>query len=271
MPRFPHFSERVQKITGSVFETFRSKMISQGDALIKLHIGDTNWLAKYDLPLPDDIDDRYPGFNQYCDTFGIQQFRQLLAAKLQQDNGIAADEQHILVTAGSTNALSASTMTLVNPGEAVMILTPAWPFFFGMVDVAGGAGIQVPFYTELFKNPQLDIVDTLERYLTPETVALYINTPNNPSGKVMNAEQLEQVAQFARRHDLWVISDEAYDGLTFDGLQHISVATFPDMFERTVSIFTFSKTFMFAGLRLGYAVCAGEVVSQVNKIMVHQL
>lgn len=111
----------------------------------------------------------------------------------------------------------------------------------------------------------------MSRFVTPKTVMLYLNTPNNPSGKVLNQNQLQQIADFAKKHNLWVISDEAYDGLTFDGRPHISIATLPEMFERTLSVFTFSKAFMFAGLRLGYVVANSEAIKNLNKAMVHQL
>jgi len=151
------------------------------------------------------------------------------------------------------------------------VLTPAWPFFFGMVRVAGGNVIEIPFYTVLFEQPELDVRDYLKKFITPKTVMLYLNTPNNPSGKVLTRPQLEQVAEFAREHNLWLISDEAYDGLTFDEVPHISIASFPNMFDRTLSVFTFSKSFMFAGLRLGYVVADESVVKNLNKIMVHEL
>jgi aspartate/methionine/tyrosine aminotransferase len=102
-------------------------------------------------------------------------------------------------------------------------------------------------------------------------VAIYLNSPNNPSGKVLSFDQLAEVAGFARAHDLWLISDEAYDGMTYDGREHISPASFHDTLERSVSVFTFSKVYMFAGLRLGYAVAAPDVIRAINKAMVHQL
>lgn len=271
MPKFPALSSRVDQITGSVFEKYRAKIAAQGDHLVKLHIGDTYLSTKYPLPLDPAFSEKHRDNNRYPNTFGIDPLREVLVEKLQTDNHLAAGKEHILVTNGATNALSISVMALVESGEEVLILTPAWPFFFGMVKLAGGQIIEVPFYTRLFTHPEMDIQAYLQRYLTPRTVLLYVNTPNNPSGKVLNEEHLRQIAEFARTHNLWIISDEAYDGLTFDALPHISVASFPEMFEQTLSIFTFSKSFMFAGLRLGYVVTNEAVAKNLNKIMVHQL
>ena len=271
MPQFPNFAKRVDEITGSVFEKYAPKMAAQGKNLVKLHIGDTYLSPKYPLPIDSSFYEKHQHFNQYCNTFGIHSLREALAEKLQTDNQLQLEKENILITNGATNALSISMMALIEPGDEVIILTPAWPFFFGMVKVAGGQIIEVPIYTKLFDDPQLDIVDYLRKFISTRTAAIYLNTPNNPSGKVLNQEQLEQIAAVSKKHNLWLISDEAYDGLTFDNLPHISIACFPNMFERTLSIFTFSKSFMFAGLRLGFVAASEQAVKNLNKMMVHQL
>ncbi len=271
MPKFPNFAKRVAEITGSVFEKYAPKMAEQGKNLIKLHIGDTYLPPGYALPIDASFQDGHSHFNQYCNTFGIVSLREALTEKLQIDNQLQLHQENILITNGATNALSISMMALIEPGDEVLILTPAWPFFFGMVKVAGGQIVETPIYTKLYHEPELNIADYLAKYVTSKTAAIYLNTPNNPSGKVLNREQLEQIAAIAEKHDLWLISDEAYDGLTFDNLPHISIAGFPNMFERTLSIFTFSKSFMFAGLRLGFAAGSKQAVKNLNKMMVHQL
>jgi len=269
MPRFPRFAERSERITGSVYEKFRPRMAAAGDGLVGLHIGDAYPLPPYELPIDPAFAQAHPGFHRYCDTFGVESLRDTIVAKLGEDNAIPASRENVLVTAGATNALSSTVQTLVDPGDDVMLLSPYWPFFRGMVRAAGANAIEVPFYTRLYDDP--DVVAMLEAHLTPKTSALYLNSPNNPSGKVLTREQLEAIARFVRSNDLWLISDEAYDGMTFDGHAHVSSASLVGMFERTVSVFTFSKVFMFAGLRLGYAVAEASVVRAINKAMVHQL
>ncbi len=271
MPKYPDFSKRVSLITGSVFEKYRAKMAAQGENLIKLHIGDTYLPPQFDLPISSSELGEMPAYNRYCNTFGLDSLRTVLAEKLKSDNDLQVVGDNILMTCGATNALSISMMSLIDSGDEVLILTPAWPFFFGMVNVAGGKTIEVPFYARLFHEPDLQIQDYLEQFLSKKTVAIYVNTPNNPSGKVLNRKQLLAIADFAKSHRLWLISDEAYDGLTFDDCPHVSVASLPGMFEQTITIFTFSKSFMFAGLRLGYAVADTSVIQNLNKMMVHQL
>ncbi|NOX37726.1 MAG: pyridoxal phosphate-dependent aminotransferase [Calditrichaeota bacterium] len=271
MPRFPQTADRIQHLEGSVFEKFREKMKAQGDKLVRLHIGDTYLQPVYSLPINSSFMEQHRMFHRYCHTYGIDRIRKALVTKLQEDNHLPVSVDNILLTSGATNALSIAVHTLVNPGEDVLVLTPAWPFFFGMVNMAGAKVIEVPFYTRLFHNPDFSISEYLARYLTPQTVAIYVNTPNNPSGKVLDAQQLQQIGEFARQHRLWIISDEAYDGLTYDGRPHISIGQLPGLFDQTLTVFTFSKIFMFAGLRLGYLVASSEMIHACNRTLVHQL
>lgn len=272
MPRYPDFAARSARLTGSVYEKFKPRMAAQGDRLVALHIGDSYAPPPYPLPIDATYLHDHPHANRYCDTFGIAPLRDELAAKLRADNHLNVQRDHVLVTCGATNALCATIQTLVDPGDDVMLLSPHWPFVRGMVRAAGGGVIDVPFYTELDNgNPRAQTSALIERALTRETVAIYLNSPNNPSGRVLTRDQLVAVAGFARANHLWLISDEAYDGMTYDGRAHVSPASFDGMLERTISTFTFSKVYMFAGLRLGYAVAASEVIKAINKAMVHQL
>ncbi len=271
MPKYPNFASRVKQMTGSAFEKYAPRIREQGEAMVRLHIGDTHIPTSYPLPVSEKMLTLHPDHNRYCNTFGIDSLRDALAEKLQERNSLRVERDNILITTGATNALNISMMSLVEPGESVLVLTPAWPLFFGMVKVAGGEILEAPFYTKLTETPDMDIPAYLEQFITENTVAIYINTPNNPSGKVLTQTQIKQLAEFAQTKNLWIISDEAYDGLTFNGLSHISIASLPGMFDRTLSTFTFSKSFMFAGLRLGYLVANPTVIAETNKIMVHQI
>lgn len=271
MPKFPEFADRLKYITGSVFEKYQSKMKHMGNDLVKLHIGDTYLSPPYSIPIDSSFIDNNNGFNRYCNTFGFDPLREALSEKVKTDNQLNTKFRNIMMTCGATNALNISCQNLIDPGEDVLILTPFWPFFKGMVSIAGGNKIEVPFYTLLFQQPNLDIRDYLQSFITTKTVALYLNTPNNPSGKVLSRDQLEQIAEFAQKNNLWIISDEAYDGMTYDNHHHISIGSFSGMFNQTISIFTFSKVFMFSGLRLGYVAADESAIINLNKVMVHQL
>ncbi len=271
MPRFPDFSARVDCIGGSVFERFRDQMARHGDGLLKLQIGDTYLPPEYPLPLAADFLGDHADFNRYCNTFGIAPLRAAVLEKVREDNGLPAGPKHVLLTAGAANALNVAAMGLLQPDDEILVCTPAWPFFFGMARVAGARVAEVPLYMRLYAQPHLDVAELLEQHRTPRTVALYVNSPNNPSGKVLERAHLEQIAAFARQHALWVISDEAYDGLTFDGRPTHSIGSLPGLFEQTLSIFSFSKTYMSAGLRLGYVVGNETAIRTLNKLMIHEL
>lgn len=271
MPKFPEFAERTKNVGGSVFEKFRPKMRQMEGNLVKLHIGDTYLAPPYSIPIDPVFIENNEGFNRYCDTFGIFALREALSEKVNTDNQLLADPDQILMTCGATNALNTAVQTLVNPGEDVIVLTPTWPFFKGMVTIASGKVIEAPLYVRLYPEPGLDILGFLESLRTSKTVAIYLNTPNNPSGKVLNLDQLRQIADFAQKNRLWIISDEAYDGMTYDNHDHISIGSLSGMYNQTISIFTFSKVFMFSGLRLGYIVTDATTVKNLNKMMVHQL
>ena len=271
MPKFPEFSFRLNELSGSVFEKFLPKMREKGDALVKLHIGDSYLPPPYALPLAKDFLQQHPTFNRYCNTFGVAELRRVIAEKVSADNGIDATPDNIMMTAGASNALVVTMLSLVNPGEEVLVLTPCWPFFPGMVKLAGGVVKEVPCYNRLYDNPDLSLAALLKAHLTDRTVAVYLNSPNNPSGKVLNRSQLQEIADFVKTNRLWLVSDEAYDGMTYDEHQHISIAGLPGMRAQTISIFTFSKVFMFAGLRLGYIAAEAHHLRQMNKALVHLL
>jgi N-succinyldiaminopimelate aminotransferase len=271
VPKFPSYSHKLSRIKGAVFEKYRNKMVDFGSGLVRLHIGDSYMPPIYPLPIDKNFLNEHPDYNRYGNTFGIEPLRDVLTNKLAQDNQLKVSIDNILVTTGATNALSAAVHSLLEPEEEILVLTPCWPIFPGIIHSAQANIIEVPFYVHLYENPDMDIKEHLNKYLSMKTVAIYLNTPNNPSGKVVSLEQLSQIAEFARLNKLWIISDEAYDGLTFDGYDHVSIATLPEMFHQTVSVFTFSKIFMFAGLRLGYAVGSNETITNLNKIMVHQI
>lgn len=271
MPKFPKLAARVADIPGSVYERFGKRLKAQGKNLIKLHIGDTYQHPLYPLPIDASFKNSHPDFNRYVNTYGIHGLRIALAEKVSEDNGLTATRDNILITGGAVNALNIAMMSLIDPGDEVLVLTPCWPFFPGIVKLVGGRVTELPFYTDLYQPATGDVTANWDAYLTPRTAALYLNTPNNPSGKVLRREHLEQIARWVSRHNLWLISDEAYDGLTFDGHRHISIGSLSGMAERTVSVFTFSKIFMFAGLRVGYLVADQNFMPAFNKVLVHQI
>jgi aspartate aminotransferase len=185
----------------------------------------------------------------YLQTTGVPRLRELIAAKLRDKNGIPVDDpEHVLVTNGGIHGLYMLCHALLEPGDEVLVPDPEWPPAAGNVLLAKGVPVAVPLYES--KGWRYDL-DELASKITPRTRVLYLNSPSNPTGGVLGRADLEAVAAIAREHDLWVISDEAYEDVVFEG-EHVSLASLPGMYDRTIPLYTFSKSYAMTGLRLGY-------------------
>jgi aspartate aminotransferase len=185
----------------------------------------------------------------YLPTAGVPRLKQLLAEKLRKKNQIPiASDEEVVPTNGGTHAIWAVMHALFEPGDEVIVSDPEWPPTMAIAVAAGAVPVGVPLHESL--GWRWD-VDEVERALTPRTKAIYVNSPNNPTGGVLTRGDLERIAAIARERDLWVLSDEAYEDVIFNG-EHVSIASLPGMYERTIPLCTFSKSYAMTGLRLGY-------------------
>jgi aspartate aminotransferase len=198
----------------------------------------------------------------YLQTTGVPRLRDLIAAKLRNKNHIAdADADHILVTNGGIHGLYILFRALLEPGDEVLIPDPEWPPAAGNILAARGVPVGCPLYES---NGWRYDLDELESKITSRTRVLYINTPHNPTGGVLTPADVERIAAIAVAHDLWVISDEAYEDIIFDG-QHSSMAALAGLYERTIPLHTFSKSYAMTGLRLGYVAIQNPIVRERAK------
>jgi aspartate aminotransferase len=185
----------------------------------------------------------------YLPTAGVPRLKQLLAEKLRGKNGIPVESaEEVVPTNGGTHAIWAAMHALFEPGDEIIVSDPEWPPTMAIAIAAGAVPVGVPLHETLGWRWNIDEV---ERAITPRTRAIYVNSPNNPTGGVLTRGDLERIAAIARERNLWVFSDEAYEDLIYNG-EHVSIASFPGMYERTISLFTFSKSYAMTGLRLGY-------------------
>ena len=187
--------------------------------------------------------------SHYLQTTGVPRLLDLLVEKLRQKNGIpigASDE--VMVTTGGIHALYIICRGLLEPGDEVIIPDPEWPPAAGNILAAQGVPIPCPLHEHLGWRYDLD---ELASKIGPKTRAIYINSPNNPSGGVLTRDDVVKISAMCRERDLWLISDEAYEDVVFEG-EHVSPASLEEMYERTISFFTFSKSYAMTGLRLGY-------------------
>jgi aspartate aminotransferase len=185
----------------------------------------------------------------YLPTTGVPRLRELLAEKMRTANGIpigSVDE--VIPTNGGTHGIWAIMHALFEPGDEVIVPDPEWPATMAIAIAAKANPVAVPLDEALGWRWDLD---ELERAITPRTKAIYVNSPNNPTGGVLTRADLERLAAIATERDLWILSDEAYEHIIYKG-EHVSIASLPGMYERTIPIYTFSKSYAMTGLRLGY-------------------
>jgi aspartate/methionine/tyrosine aminotransferase len=201
----------------------------------------------------------------YVQTTGIPRLVELLADKLTRTNGIPiGGPDEIMVTTGGIHALYVACQALFEPGDEVIIPDPEWPPCAGNILAAQAQPVPCPLHEAL--GWRYDLAELASK-VSPKTRAIYINSPHNPTGGVLTRADLEAIAAIVRERDLWLISDEAYEDVIFDGAEHVSPASLPGMYERTISVFTFSKSYAMTGLRLGYLAARDSVSSMTTRTL----
>ncbi len=203
------------------------------------------------------------GYTHYTPTAGFAELREALTVKLQEHNQIPAGISEVLVTTGGTQALFSSFYVLLNPGDEVIIPDPGFLAYESQILLAGGNPVFLPIREE--NNFQID-TEEMESLITSKTKAILINSPNNPTGMIIQKNILEKIAEIAKEHNLFVISDELYEDILFDGQKHISIASLAGMKERTISIFGFSKSYAMTGWRIAYLTCPEFLIKEMLKV-----
>ncbi|MDG1479989.1 MAG: pyridoxal phosphate-dependent aminotransferase [Myxococcota bacterium] len=257
MPRHPAAAPHITAIPGGVFSRFRSRIATLTGEVYPLHVGDT-WMEPLPAARMEALTTAaHPGLHRYPPVNGIPELLAALAVRHGVDSG------RILMTCGATGGLKAVAGAMLAPGEEVLILAPYWPLIAGIVATSNGTPVEVPF----LDRGAGDIAGRLSKYLTDKTVAIYINSPNNPTGAVLSEAELSELAAFARAHDLWIWADEIYEHYAYTADCH-PVAGFAP--ERTVSVFSFSKAYGLAGSRCGYLIGPdAQATGQIRKSLIH--
>ncbi len=198
----------------------------------------------------------------YSGNAGLPELRQEICRKLKRDNGIDANPSEILVTVGAIEGLSAAVMALIDPGDEVILPSPTYSTHVRQVVIASGKPVFAATIEE--DGFALDI-DAIRAAITPKTRAILYCSPSNPSGTAFSEEQLRELAGVALEHDLAVVTDEAYEYFTFDGHEHFSIGSIPEMQGRVISCYTFTKTYAMTGWRIGYLHADEELIPQITK------
>lgn len=265
----PNFSQKIGDLKGSstVAISDRARSLQQqGVNVVNLGGGDPD----FDTPrhiVDAGVEAIRGGQTHYVASQGIPAFRKAIAEKLSRENGLSYDpDREIVATASGKLALYIALESLLDPRDEVLYLEPAWVSYRPLIELIGGCPVAV----SLSPADNFAVRSTLlERKITPRTKAILINSPNNPTGRVLGPEELQVIREVALKHDLWVISDEIYEHLVYDGHRHVSIATLPEMRDRTVVVNGMSKAYAMTGWRIGYLAAPSVLSEQILKVQQH--
>lgn len=264
------FADRVQRVEPSAtlaISNKASKLEADGIDVVDLSVGEP------DFDTPQQIKDAAnraleSGETGYTPSQGIPALREAIATKL-ADDGLDHGPENVMVTPGAKQALFEVFQTLIDDGDEVALLDPAWVSYEAMAKIAGGSLTRIDTAQHDFQLA--GAIDDIREALTDETELLVVNSPGNPHGAVYSDDALADLAEIAVDHDITVISDEIYKEVTYDGVSQTSLGTFDGMADRTVTVNGFSKAYAMTGWRLGYFAGPATLVSQAGKIHGHSV
>ena len=207
------------------------------------------------------------GNTKYTNVNGILPLREAICKKFKEDNGLIYKPSQIVVSTGAKQSLANVFLAILNPGDEVIVPNPYWVSYPELIGLADGKAVFVESdETSSYKFTK----ENLEKVVTEKTKAIILNTPNNPTGTIYNKEELIEIAEFAKKHDLIIVSDEMYEKLIYDGEKHVSIASVSDdAYERTIVINGLSKSYAMTGWRLGYCGAAEKIVKPMTNIQSH--
>ena len=256
----PELSKRTETFTDSVIR--RMTRISNQYGAVNLSQGFP------DFEPPRELLDRLAevsneDFHQYSITWGAQNFREALAEKQSRLMGRRIDsDAEIVVTCGSTEAMMAAMMTVADPGDKVIVFSPFYENYGADTILSGAEPIYVPLYPPEFNFDP----NELEAAFKQKPKALILCNPSNPCGKVFTYDELKIIADFAEKYDAFVITDEVYEHIVYAPHKHTYFASLPDMWERTISCSSLSKTYSITGWRLGYIIAPPHIIDTAKKV-----
>jgi aminotransferase len=246
-----------------------TESVIRGMTLLCHQYGGVNLAQGFpDFPAPQAVKDAAKraideDFNQYSITWGAPALRQAIAEKARTFNRIPCDpDANVTVTCGATEAMMATLLGLINPADEVVILEPFYENYGPDVIVSGAEPVYVPLREPDFRFDPAE----LRRAFGPRTKAIVVNTPHNPTGRVLDSDELDEIASLCLEFDCYCVTDEIYEHIVYDGRTHVSIASLPGMAERTITISGLSKTFSVTGWRVAYAIAPESATSAIRKM-----
>lgn len=265
MPRFPRYAESAETLSDRVYGSLVDEARRRPGPIHALNVGDTYLEpfegARAEAQRSADV----PRLHNYSAVQGEPVLLDAILARVKRTRGIELDRERVQVMSGATAGFTVVSTTLLEPGDEVVILAPFWPLIRGIVRSRGAVAVEVPFHDRL-GSPGFDPEAAIEAAIGPRTVAVYVNSPNNPTGRVMGRGVVDAIARVAARHDLWVLTDEAYDDLWYTPERPEPVWAHPGLRGRAIASHTFSKSHALAGSRVGFTHGPAEVMGAIRGV-----
>jgi len=256
---------RVEESATFKIADLAKKLQREGKDVISLSLGEPD----FDTPMhikEAAVKSLMRGDTHYAPAQGIPELREEIARKLREENGLEVTAENILVTPGAKHAIFEVAQTLIDDGDEVILFDPSWVTYDACVKLSGGKTVWVPTDRENGFKPM-----NLAEYVSDKTKMLILNTPSNPSGAVLGKDELKEIADLAIDHDFYVLSDEIYEKLIYDGEKHISIGSFDGMEDRTITVNGFSKSYAMTGWRIGYLAAPKEIMKGLMKVQSHSV
>lgn len=263
------YSKKAEGITPSVTLSITTKakeLSNAGVDVVSFGVGEPDFNTPKHI-IEAAIKAMEEGKTKYTATPGIPELRKAICKKFKKDNGLDYTVDQIIVSTGAKQCLANSFLAILNPGDEVLVAAPYWVSYPELIKLADGVPVIVNTTEETMYKYSLE---ALEEAVTDKTKAIVLNSPNNPTGTIYEKEELEMIAEFAKKHDLLIIADEIYEKLIYDGKKHISIASLSeDAYKRTIVINGLSKAFAMTGWRIGYLAADEKIVKLMKSIQSH--
>ncbi len=261
------FAKRMSRLgTESAFEVLaRAKALeAQGKEVIHLEIGEP------DFDTPDNIREAavkaiWDGYTHYGPAQGLPELREAIARVVGKEKGIEVSPDEVVVTPGAKPIMFFAMLALVDEGDEVIYPNPGFPIYESVIEFLGAKAVSLKLEEE--REFRFDAQELL-KLVTPKTKMIIINSPQNPTGGVLSLKDLEAIAEVARKHNIWVLSDEVYSKILYEG-QHVSIASLPGMREHTIVLDGYSKTYAMTGWRLGFGIMPKELAAALTQLQIN--
>ena len=264
MPRHPRHSSAASSLSDRVYGALVEEAKQRPGPIHALNVGDT-----YLDPMPvaraeAQLSAGRPRLHNYAPVQGEPSLLDAIIARTARSRGVRLERESLQVMSGATGGFTVTCTALLEPGDEVIILAPFWPLIRGIVRSRSATAVELPFYDRV-GQPGFDAEAVLEAAITPRTVAVYVNSPNNPTGRVLSEEVCAAIARVVNRHELWLLADEAYEELWY-AERRPPIWARADLRERSVACHTLSKSYAIAGSRIGFTHGPAEVMRSIRGV-----